>query len=83
MRFNRCFLFIFILLFFNGCASLFLNIPQFLVYETEHYTFYYIQGSVVERDIIEIAAEAEKSLEWAESTMEINMILKVRFKKTI
>jgi hypothetical protein len=72
------YIFLIIILFlFGNCAAFFIDTPEFKVYETKHYVFYYLENSKVEKDIIKIGEESEKAIEWAGVTMGIDINLKM------
>lgn len=66
-----------VFLFFFSCAAMFYEIIQFSIYESEHFTFFCIQGSRVEDNIKKITRLSEKAVRWTEDIFNINIDLKI------
>ncbi|HPO48943.1 MAG TPA: hypothetical protein PLO89_01330 [Spirochaetota bacterium] len=75
--YRNLFLYFLIIFFLNGCALFFLDNRSFLVYETPHFVFFYLEDSKIGKDVKDIAVESEKALLWASELMGINLNLKV------
>lgn len=66
-----------ILFLFLNCALMFYNNNQFDVYESEHFTFFYLRDSKCGRKIEEIASASEFAIKIAELIMNKKIDLKI------
>jgi hypothetical protein len=56
---------------------MFLGSVEFEQYESEHFVFYFIKGSRVEKDIEEISVKSEFAVSYAEKFMQIKNDMKI------
>ena len=68
---------LFLFFWVSGCAPLFFENYQFEIYETPHYTFFYLRDSKISKDLKDIGLNAEKALMWASKFIDIEINIKI------